>query len=337
MQSQVATVGQGGRKRKSLTKEKRNRQRTAPVANEFVQREECRNFRPVSELSPSSLTPEQGRVAVLAPVVRLEKQMASPSKLVEVAKIDVTLTELQQRRQEILASSGKKSHPGARQSAMEYTSRALVKLNKVTGSKQRSSGRLNDFCMDSCAPVASNSSGGSFLCDDPLSVGTWKHSFDIPPYEVNSRDEPIGEYWNHMSKFCFERAACIFPWHVAWSKQDVDFKRRFLKSLRQLYPEEWCSKYVMKQVGNNLKEKRVRLRRSFRNARQKECVPCSGGCTLESWNLIFESLSDANLEAKTEKCKVAVDARTKRLKFTHKLGAHGVGGLVNKFVSILAT
>jgi hypothetical protein len=138
-----------------------------------------------------------------------------------------------------------------------------------------------------------------------------------------------------MSAFAFERSSWIFPWHINWMSQDGDLKRRFLKSLRQLYPRQWCNKYVMKQVGNNLKEKRVQLRQSFRNARSKECVPCSDGCSLESWNFIFESLSNANLQAKMEKCKVAAEARTERLKFTHKLGRRGVGGLVAKFVSIL--
>jgi hypothetical protein len=98
-----------------------------------------------------------------------------------------------------------------------------------------------------------------------------------------------------MSAFAFERSSWIFLWHINWTSQDGDLKRRFLKSLRQLYPGQWCSKYVMKQVGNNLKEKRVQLRRSFRNPRSKECVPYSGGCSLESWNFIFESLSNTNL------------------------------------------
>jgi hypothetical protein len=77
----------------------------------------------------------------------------------------------------------------------------------------------------------------------------------------------------------------------------------------------------------------VLLRNSFRNARNKESVPCSGGCSLESSNLIYESLSNAMWQAKSKKCKIAADARTYKLKFTHMLGPPGLGGLVTKFVS----
>jgi hypothetical protein len=100
-----------------------------------------------------------------------------------------------------------------------------------------------------------------------------------------------------------------------------------------LYPGKQDSTYVMRLVGNNIRLKWVLLRSSFKNARNKESVPCSGSCFLESWNLIYESLSNVMWQAKSKKCKVEADARTYKLKFAYKLGPRGVGGLVTKFVS----
>jgi hypothetical protein len=51
--------------------------------------------------------------------------------------------------------------------------------------------------------------------------------------------------------------------------------------------------------------------------------------------IYFESLSNANLQAKIEKYKFAADARIERFRFMHKFRFHGVGGLITKFVSIL--
>jgi hypothetical protein len=90
---------------------------------------------------------------------------------------------------------------------------------------------------------------------------------------------------------------------------------------------------MMKQIGNNLIEKRRRSRRSFRNARNKECILCCGGCSLELWNLIFESLSYADLQTEMEKYKVATNAITERLKFMLMLESCVVGRLNSKFVS----
>ena len=91
----------------------------------------------------------------------------------------------------------------------------------------------------------------------------------------------------------------------------------------------------MQMIGSNIRERRVRLRKSFARAPSKNSVPVVGGVTLESWNAIYDSLSNPQYQAKSDKCKVAADERTKRKGFTHKLGPRGVQGFVNVFVSLL--
>jgi hypothetical protein len=53
-------------------------------------------------------------------------------------------------------------------------------------------------------------------------------------------------------------------------------KKRFENSLQHLYPGKWDPKYVMRQVGNNIREKHVKLMSSFKKYTNKESVPCSG-------------------------------------------------------------
>lgn len=240
-----------------------------------------------------------------------KQDLRTPSKATQIKRIEAEIHKLEKKRQLLLGGS-----------------RKSIEKRQCVPSRLRTT-----FDQVSEAPIANPESEGNIICDDPLLLGTWKHRSNIPPSQLNSKDEPIGAYWKHMSNFAFERASLIFPWHVSWTSQDDDTKRRFLNSLKHLYPGNWDVRYVMRQVGNNIREKRVRLRRAFKSARNKESVPCSGGCTLESWNFIYESLSNAQLQAKSEKCVVAAVARTERLKFTHKLGVHGVSGLVSKFVS----
>lgn len=104
---------------------------------------------------------------------------------------------------------------------------------------------------------------GSVTCSDALSLGTWDTVKDIPPLELNGLFEPVGMYWEHLSQFAFERAKMVFEWHLEWRQQEPEMKSHFKYRLKQIYPGNWCGKYVMHQVGNNLKEKRNRLRKRF--------------------------------------------------------------------------
>ncbi|KAG0596401.1 hypothetical protein M758_UG250600 [Ceratodon purpureus] len=88
----------------------------------------------------------------------------------------------------------------------------------------------------------------------------------------------------------------------------------------------------MQMIGDNIRERRVRLRRAFAKADHKNSVHVAGGVTLDSWNAMFDSLSNPKYQTKSDKCKVAADERTRKKGFTHKLGSKGVQGLVRIFV-----
>lgn len=192
-----------------------------------------------------------------------------------------------------------------------------------------------DLSSDSSNPVACPSPSGSILYSDLASLGTWDIVTDVPPCQVNSMAHPVGDFWRHMKNFAFERAAYTFPWHVDWSQQDPLTKLKFKLRLKKLYPGDWDDSYVMQMVGNNIRERRVRLRRTFARAPNKNSVPVAGGVSLESWNEIYNSLTNPKYQSKSDKCKVAADERTRRKGFTHKLGPRGVQGLVTVFVRTL--
>ena len=103
--------------------------------------------------------------------------------------------------------------------------------------------------------------------------------------------------------------------------------------MKFVYAGEYDDAWVMQQVGNNMKEKRSRLRKAFGKAKRKESVPVANGCTLESWKKIYESFASAKYQSKSCKCTAGAEARTRLQGFTHKLGPHGVIGLVTSFVS----
>ncbi|KAG0574672.1 hypothetical protein KC19_VG282100 [Ceratodon purpureus] len=144
---------------------------------------------------------------------------------------------------------------------------------------------------------------------------------------------PVGAFWRHMKNFSFERAAYTVPWHLDWSQHDTLTKLKIKLRLKKLYSGDWNDSYDMQMVGNNIWERRVRLRRSFARAQHKNLVPIGGGVTLDSWNAIFNSLSNPEYLSKSVKCKVAADERSRKRGFTHKLGRRGVQGLVSVFMS----
>ena len=59
---------------------------------------------------------------------------------------------------------------------------------------------------------------------------------------------------------------------------------------------------------------------------------CQHGLTHESWLKIWESCFEKAYFKKSNKCKVAMDARTRRIKYTHHLGLKGVARLLLQFV-----
>lgn len=249
-----------------------------------------------------------------------------------LAQIESLMTQLQDQKNKITM----KRSTSPQESSKAHKSKAKnikdpVKVKQVGGGKR--GGR--DLSSDSSTPVACPSASGSMMFSDPLSLGTWDIIRDVPPCQVNNMAHPIGQYWKHMKNFAFERAAFTFPWHVDWSQQDSLTKVRFKLRLKKLYPGDWDEAYVMQMIGNNIRERRVRLRRTFARALNKNSVPVAGGVTIESWNAIFESLSNPKYQAKSDKCKVAANERTMRKGFTHKLGPRGVQGLVTTFVSKL--
>ena len=69
----------------------------------------------------------------------------------------------------------------------------------------------------------------------------------------------------------------------------------------------------------------------------KQLTPIAHGLTIRAWNNIWASISNKVYQEKSNKCKVAADARTNRIGFTHKLGAMGVAGLIKLFVSFIVS
>ena len=182
-----------------------------------------------------------------------------------------------------------------------------VKVKQVGGQK----GGARDPSSDSSSQVVFPSASGSMLFSGPAFVGTWDVVRDVPLCEVNSMAQPVGQFWRHMKDFAFERAAYTFPWHLDWSQQDPLTKLRFKMRLKKLYPGDWDDAYVMQLIGNNIRERRGRLRKTFARANHKNSVPVAGGVTLDSWNAINDSLSNPKFQAKFDKCKVAADERTR--------------------------
>lgn len=249
-----------------------------------------------------------------------------------LAHIDTLMNELQEQKNKLTM----KSTVSPRESSKGQRSKSEIPITMKIKEVGGKNGKGRGASSDSSNPVACSSPSGSILFSDPSVLGTWDVIRDVPPCEINSAVQPVGQFWKHMKNFAFERAAYTFPWHLDWSQQDPLTKVRFKLRLKKLYPGDWDDTYVMHMIGSNIRERRVRLRKSFARAHHKNSVPVAGGVTLDSWNAIFDSLSNPKYQSKSDKCKVATDERTRRKGFTHKLGPRGVQGLVNVFVSHLS-
>jgi hypothetical protein len=169
---------------------------------------------------------------------------------------------------------------------------------------------------------------------DPLGP-QWAAVRDVPPVEVNRLGEPSGAFWDHMKPYVFDRGAYIFPWEVNWNRQCQELKARFIFRLRKLYPGPWEAKAVLEHLGNNLRERRNRLKRRFKIYSNPKSVTRPKGCTLQSWDQILKDLKDPKKKAKSELCKLKADERvaTGASPFSHWTGRGGYMGIVARFVS----
>jgi hypothetical protein len=169
---------------------------------------------------------------------------------------------------------------------------------------------------------------------DPLGP-EWAAVRDVPAVEVNQLGEPAGVFRDHMQPFVFDRGAYIFPWHVNWDRQCPKLKARFILRLRKLYPGPWEAKGVLAQLGNNLRERRNRLKKRFKLYANPKAVTRPRGCSLQSWEEIYHGLRDAKKKAKSDLCKLKADERaaTGGSPFSHRTGRRGYRGIVAKFVS----
>jgi hypothetical protein len=169
---------------------------------------------------------------------------------------------------------------------------------------------------------------------DPLGP-EWAAVQDVPPVQINRLGEPTGPFWDHMKPYIFDRGAYIFPWDVNWNRQSAELKARFILRLRKLYPGSWESKAVLEHLGNNLRERRNRLKRRFKVNCNPKSVTRPKGCTLESWEQILKDLKDPKKKAKSDLCKLKADERVASgaSPFSHRTGRGGYRGIVAKFVS----
>ena len=169
---------------------------------------------------------------------------------------------------------------------------------------------------------------------DPHSIGTWDTVKDVPPCEVNAVGRPIGRFWEHMRSYLHDRAPWLFKWHLPWPRQNQEMVRLFKQRIRRLYPGNYEESYVMSEIATNIRQRRVRLRNHMKHNGSKEFTPIAHGLTKESWNAIWDSITNEKYVEKSTKCKLAADERTRRITFTHRLGPLGVAGLMAKFVSL---
>ena len=91
-------------------------------------------------------------------------------------------------------------------------------------------------------------------------------------------------------------------------------KRMFKARLRRNYPSAYECEAPMSEVASCIKQRRVRIRRQMKENGTPDLTLSQHGLTKESWKCIWESLSNKQYVEKGNKCKVAVDARTRRMK-----------------------
>jgi hypothetical protein len=140
-----------------------------------------------------------------------------------------------------------------------------------------------------------------------------------------------------MKQYIFDQESYIFPWEINWNRQCPKLKGNFILRLRQLFPGSWESKAVLADVGNNLRERRNRLKRRFKIYSNPKSVTRPKGCTLESWERIFQDLRDPKKKAKSNLCKMRADKRIAAgaCPFSHRTRRGDYRRIVAKFVSAI--
>lgn len=89
----------------------------------------------------------------------------------------------------------------------------------------------------------------------------------------------------------------------------------------------------MKAVGENLRQRRTRLKRKFEKARNYQKVFRLAGCGRDSYQRIFESTKDEVKQRKARKCKKAAEERAKVHGPTHRCGPGEIKYVHARFVS----
>ena len=140
--------------------------------------------------------------------------------------------------------------------------------NSNQGTQQNSGGSLS---IDSYEIVSVGKSS-NFLFSDPQFQGLWVPPKDALPCETNSNDRPIGHFWDHLQNYAFKRGRQTFDASVAWNRQKNEELRLFKMRLRCMYLGTWNEEFVMSKVGQNLKERRQRIRKNFKRYKNKEHV-----------------------------------------------------------------
>lgn len=90
-----------------------------------------------------------------------------------------------------------------------------------------------------------------------------------------------------------------FSWHLDWSKQSHVLKAKFIMRLWKLYLGQWESIGVLEALGNNIREKRARLKLRFK-VYDNHKVNRPRGCTIELWNKILQRSQGSKKESKIQ-------------------------------------
>lgn len=267
--------------------------------------------------------------------IRRQKKEAEKRQKMDI--LDKAMRDLQEKKAELEFGGkhkGKLVVPSPRDSSKGGKSkRPVVPDDKTKDTKvcmAQGGRRMNHDSVDS----SNCSFPGSLIISDPHSIGIWDTVKDVPPCEVNSVGHPIGQFWEHMQSYTYDRAPWLFEWDIPWPQQPKEMKRNFANRICSLYPGKYEIDYVLEDVGANIRQRRQRTRNHMKKNGCKQFTPIAHGLTVKSWNNIWASLSNPTYQGKSNKCKIAAEARTKRIGYTHRLGAMGVEGLIKKFVSL---
>lgn len=136
-----------------------------------------------------------------------------------------------------------------------------------------------------------------------------------------------------MQSYTHDRAPWLFEWDLPWTRQSKLVKRNFANRVQLLYPGNYHMDFVLEDVATNIRQRRQRIRKHMIKHNSKIHTPIQHGLTITSWNNIWASITNPEYQEKSQKCKVAANARTERMGFTHRLSLLGVAGLIGLFVS----